>query len=245
MEKLIFALWTPPAADQPRWHRQLLSEAPPALRPLGVERLKICVADIPAPENDPYVDMKRGAPAAYISFWLNSAAFWEHADAVLADYAPTRAAYAVAESTILPLTEKLDDNQPAPGVLQMAAFATQPQHTRAETLDIWLNAHSAVAVETQSTTTYTQNIVTRALSPNAPAWDAIVEETFPHAALADRHVYFATGGDAAILAQHETRMAESCARFIDFATLRLCMASEYRFGGWTDAAFGWHQHTTR
>jgi len=123
----------------------------------------------------------------------------------------------------------------------MAAFAAQKHLTRAQTLDIWLNSHTTVAVETQSTTTYTQNIITRALSPAAPVWDAIVEETFPHAALADRHIYFATGGDAQILTHHETRMAESCARFIDFATLRLCMASEYRFGAWADSAQGWHQ----
>ena len=242
MEKLIFALWPDAAADHATWQQNLLTEAATALERLGAQRLKICVADIPAPANDPYAEMKRGAPSAYVSLWLNSATFWRRIDRALAAYGTKRAAYAVAESVILPLSRPLPPGERAPGVLQIAAFATLPQLTRAETLHNWFALHTDVAVRTQSTTTYAQNLITRPLTPDAPAWDAIVEETFPTAALTDRHLYFATGGSAEILDRHQAQMAESCARFIDFPTLCLIMASEFRFGGWADAAYDWHQY---
>ena len=76
--------------------------------------------------------------------------------------------------------------------------------------------------------------MTRALTEGAPAWDAIVEERFPGAALNDRGAYFAAGDDPARLEANMARMAESCGRFIDFASLSLMNCGEYRFGGWSD-----------
>lgn len=241
MEKLIFALWAPADVELPVLHDALRRQAAPALEALGCQRLKMALADIPSPPDDPYEAMKRGAPSAYVSFWLNSAYFWRHADAVLAQFVDRRAGFAVAESVILPNTRVAPSGQPNPGALQVAAFASLPDLSRPQFLRNWLEDHTAVAVETQSTTSYTQNIITRALTAGAPAWEAIVEECFPKAALTDRHIYFASGGKADVLARHEARMAESCQRFIDFSTLRLIMASEYRFGAWADPAFGFHQ----
>jgi len=241
MEKLIFTLWAPDDVDAAVWNAALREQAGGGLEALGAQRLKISIADIPAPANDPYTEMKRGAPSAYISFWLNSASFWRHADALLAQFSGRRAAFAVAESVILPMSRPVASGERTPGALQIAAFAGQSHLSRAEFLRAWLEDHTAVAVETQSTTSYTQNLITRPLSAGAPAWDAIVEESFPLSALSDPHIYFATGGSEELLNRNEQRMADSCQRFIDFATLKLIMASEYRFGGWADSAFGFHQ----
>ena len=75
----------------------------------------------------------------------------------------------------------------------------------------------------------------RALTEDAPPWDAIVEERFPAEALESREVYFDAVGDPARLEANMARMAESCGRFIDFSRLALMNCGEYRFGGWQDA----------
>jgi hypothetical protein len=121
----------------------------------------------------------------------------------------------------------------------VCGFATLPHLSRGELWDFWLGQHTAVAVETQRTLFYNQNVVVRALTEDAPPWDAIVEERFPAAALQSREVYFDAVGDPARLEANMARMAESCGRFIDFSRLALMNCGEYRFGGWRDALHGW------
>ncbi len=242
MEKIIYALWAPPGVSPDSFGETLLGPARAALQAAGAERLKISVCDIPPPANDPYTQMKQDAPAALVSAWCNSAAFHRKLTVPLAPFAGRLAAYAVAESTILPHCIPQADGVRALGATQIALFATHKHLSRAAMLDIWLHSHSNVAVETQSTVFYAQNIVTRPLTDNAPAYDAIVEETFPIAALTDRAVYFDAVGDEIKLAAHVARMDESCARFIDFSTIKLMMTGEYRFGGWADFSYGWREH---
>lgn len=73
------------------------------------------------------------------------------------------------------------DPQASPGErtegFAQIAFLQRPQRlTPQEWLDIWHNHHTRVASETQATFAYVQNVVVRALSAQAPAVDAIVEE---------------------------------------------------------------------
>jgi hypothetical protein len=232
MEKLFYALWQPDTAAA-AWSASLLA-LPARLAAAGAERIRIGVPDVPAPDNDPYADMRRTAPAGFVSFWLNSTYRREAPEQIVRAAAAKLAGYAVAESTILPATT------PAAGVreegfLQVCGFSALPGLSRAQLWDFWLGRHTDVAVGTQATTFYNQNIVLRALTDGAPAWDAIVEERFPMAALNDRHVYFDAVGDAARLEANMAAMAVSCGRFIDFSGLTLMNCGEYRFGGWRDA----------
>ncbi len=94
------------------------------------------------------------------------------------------------------------------------AFLRRPADLdRAEWLARWQGGHTRVAIDTQSTFGYVQNVVVRALTPGAPAFDGIVEELFPAAALTDFHVFFDTGGSDAELGRRMTAMTESVARF--------------------------------
>lgn len=76
----------------------------------------------------------------------------------------------------------------------------------------WHRDHTAVALETQTTFGYTQNAVVRALSPDAPAVDAIVEELFPDAAVTDIKAFFGAADDAD-LAERIERMVASTSAF--------------------------------
>ena len=232
MEKLFYVLWQPEAAA-PAWSDRLLA-LPTVLAAAGAARVRIGVPDVPVPQPDPYADMRKTAPAGFVSFWLNSARFRDGAERAVRAVAPKLAGYSVLESTILPATSPAEGAREE-GFLQVCGFAVLPHLSRAELWESWLGRHTAVAVETQRTTFYNQNVVVRALTEEAPAWDAIVEERFPAEALESREVYFDAVGDPARLEANMARMAESCGRFIDFSRLALMNCGEYRFGGWQDA----------
>ena len=232
MEKLFYALWRPEAAAAETWCAALRG-LPDALASTGAQRISVGVPDVPAPQDDPYAGMRRTAPHGMVSFWLNSAHYRHAAEALVHAQTARLAGYAVQESTILPNTTP-GAGQREDGFLQVCGFAALPGLSRTALWAAWLEQHTDVAVQTQSTTYYNQNIVIRPLTDGAPAWDAIVEERFPDAALNDREAYFAAAGNAARMAANSQRMAASCARFIDFATLSLMNCGEYRFGGWAD-----------
>jgi len=231
MEKLFYVLWR--EGDPAEAVTARLRALPDALAGQDAQRIRIGVPDVPAPDDDPYADMRHTAPAGFISFWLPSAYYRHKAEALVRETAPKLAGYAVQESTILPnptpATGARED-----GFLQVCGFAALPGLTRPALFDAWLGRHTPVAIETQSTVFYNQNVVIRPLTDGAPAWDAIVEERFPDAALNDRATYFAAGGDPARMAANIAAMSESCARFIDFTTITLMNCGEYRFGGWGD-----------
>ena len=112
----------------------------------------------------------------------------------------------------------LDPRLPADGTridaLANIAFLRRPAHlAREEWLRIWLEEHTTVAIETQATFGYYQNVVEAPLTPDAPHVDAIVEELFPMAAITDIHAFYGSGGDQAELESRMTRMLDSVQRF--------------------------------
>ncbi|MBK8103644.1 MAG: EthD domain-containing protein [Cellvibrionales bacterium] len=120
------------------------------------------------------------------------------------------------------------------GMCQVAMFRKPAHLTREQWLDIWLNSHTQVAIDTQSTFSYRQNVVAAVL-PLAgdatyvgPVYDAIVEEQFPAAAMTDRSAFYAAPGDTARYKANEQAMIESVMRFIDFAGFECVPMSEYR-----------------
>lgn len=102
-----------------------------------------------------------------------------------------------------------------PGFAQLVAL-TKPDHLGwGEWRRIWQGQHTPVAIHTQSSFRYVQNVVFRALTVGAPSYAAIVEECFPVEAASDLHVFFDAVGDDARLARHMAAMSESCDRFMD------------------------------
>jgi hypothetical protein len=244
MEKIVYVLWRPPAMPVHDYTARLLSFARTALLPLDLARLKVNVPDVAPPASDPYIDMKQNAPDGMVSCFLNSSLLRGPLERALAEFPGRVAGYAVAESTILPVTTDADGSR-TDGIAQICFFSRKPGMTHQELLHVWLGSHTQVAVETQDTVYYNQNIVLRKLTGEAPDWDCIVEEHFAREALHDREVYFRARNAPAQLAANEARMNQSCERFIDFSGIKLLMSGEYRFGGWRDLATGWHEDATR
>lgn len=111
------------------------------------------------------------------------------------------------------------------------AFLRRPARlTREEWLQFWLEEHTSVAVETQSTIGYTQHAVVRALTGDAPGIEGIVEEVFPLGAVTDLGVFFDSRGDDARMAAHTGAMTASTGRFLDDGTVDAIPTGRYVMG---------------
>ncbi len=233
MQKLMFPFWAD-AAEQSRLNAALLGPVKEALLAGEVFRLRINVPDEAVAAGQAlYPEMASDRPAALVSFFVNSARQIEGAAAALRQAGARFHGYETTETTPLPLLSPATGAR-TPGFTQLAFFSRLPGQSREDFLRIWLESHTAVAIETQSTFFYQQNPVLRPLAPEAPPFDAIVEESFPEAAMTDWDAYFDAGGSETELAKRRARMSESCVRFIDFSTIKLLISSEYRSGGWKD-----------
>ena len=129
---------------------------------------------------------------------------------LLAAEADRLAAYLVTESVPMPGPDTLGAR--TPGLANIALLRRPAGLDAATWRSRWHLQHTTVAIETQSTFGYRQNDVVRALTPDAPAIAAIVEELFPIEAVGDLHAFFGAA-DAADLTDRMTRMIASTSAF--------------------------------
>lgn len=234
MEKLYYALWAP--ADQRTFNNELLGPVRDRLQELGADRLKFNIVD-DAVETGAALRQDNIKPpiSAVVSFWLNTAHVRAPFEAVLYEAALRIAGYTVTESVPIPNVEHVStDGERTAGFNQIAFLTKPPRLTYGGWLEHWMGRHTKVAVETQSTFYYCQNIVQRRLTHGAPDWNGIVEECFPADAMTDQEVFFDAVGDKQRFETNLQRMMDSCYAFIDFDKIDVILASEYRVGAWRD-----------
>ena len=130
---------------------------------------------------------------------------------LLASECQQSAAYLVTESVPMPGPDVAPSAR-TPGLANIALLRRPQDLDVATWLQRWHGDHTPVAIATQATFGYTQNTVVRALTPDAPQIDAIVEELFPIEAVSDLHAFFGAVDDAD-LGDRMGKMAASVARF--------------------------------
>jgi hypothetical protein len=226
MEKLCYLLFHEPELPGSALRQALLDKAVPGLRAAGAREITLHVQDEEVAAGTP---LRRSDPPirAMVSFWMHDSDLRAACEAALRPHARRLAGYLVVESR--PLVHEPPRGRRTPGANQVTCIARKPGLDPAEFLRIWHGDHRAVAIETQSTTGYVRNEIVRALTPGAPAWAAIVEETFPLGALSDPRVFSAAKDDADLSARMQ-RMLASCQRFLDFEPMEYTHMSEYYLG---------------
>jgi EthD domain-containing protein len=226
MEKLCYLLFGDAEVPGSALRQAVVEKAVPALRAAGARELVLHVQDEDVAAGSP---LRRSDPPirAMVSFWLQDADGRGPCEAALAPHAARLAGYLVVESR--PLVHETSKGRRSPGMNQVTCVARKPGLDYAEFTRIWHGDHRAVAIETQSTTGYVRNEIVRALTPGAPPWTAIVEETFPIGALTDPKVFYAAKDDADLHARMD-RMLQSCQRFLDFEPMEYTFTSEYYLG---------------
>jgi len=226
MEKLCYLLFREDDLPGSQLREALVAKAVPALRAAGAREITLHVADEAVAAGTP---LRRSDPPirAMVSFWMQDCGERAACEAALAPHAQRLAGYLVVESR--PLVHEMPKGRRSEGANQVTCIARKPGLSDEEFIRLWHGDHRAVAIETQSTTGYVRNTVVRRLTPGAPAWDGIVEETFPLGALDDAKVFYAARSDDD-LRDRQQRMLQSCQRFLDFDSLEYTQMSEHYLG---------------
>lgn len=224
MQKLMYAVWRSRAEDPVQFAERVRGPFADRLLGLPVLGLRINVADDAVSSGSALVPkgLRRSTAEphmeAVISLWVHSVTpYCFGGIAETMEQAGERiAGYAVVESEPLPTPpEAAPLDARGTGFTQIAFIGRKPNVDAETWRSRWLDHHTAVAVETQSTFGYRQNLVVHPLQNTGPSWAAIVEEEFPLEALTDRHAFYATGGDIRELEQRRSRMSASTRTFID------------------------------
>jgi hypothetical protein len=229
LEKLIYVVWKRPGLAAERFKDEMLGPLAQRLLALGPRALSMNLADDRAAYAQGIrITRMRDPLAGTVSIWLDTALARAPVEEVLAGATERLAGYLVLESVpIVNTTRKAPLGERTPGITTVALLEKPEGMAYEDWIERWQGQHTQVAVETQSTFFYIQNVIVRAVSANAPAWTAIVEEGFPAEAATDPMVFYAAGGSREKLEENRRRMMESCRRFIDFERLESHPMSSY------------------
>ena len=231
MEKLVYSLWQGAQPTVDDFRDELLQALCPQLERLqGIHGIRLAVADSAvAPAAGRRMESHPPVPGAFLSLWVDSAAAADAWEPLIDGHVARRGAYLVAEAEPLvsQRTHPVAPGERVPGMCHVVFMRRPASMARDEWFAVWQGSHTRVAIETQSTFGYRQNVVVRAIGADTLAFDAIVEENFPEGAMVSDHVFYDTGGDDGLLQQRVTAMLESCARFIDFEHIDVIPMSEY------------------
>lgn len=211
MEKVIVTLRA--AATDEEWCRRLRSVVADDLLARNVAGLTINVRDEAVRDSLMTLTTLEPPVVGLVSLWSQQCygAEVRAAVAALERECDAAAAYLVTES--IPL-QPVDTGagRRTDGLANVALLRRPADLDESTWLDRWLLDHTAVAIDTQATFGYIQNVVVRALTPDAPVIHGIVEELFPLAAVSDLHAFFGAADDDD-LRNRMDRMMASTARF--------------------------------
>ncbi len=229
VEKIVYLLSRPSGVSATGFAEVLVSEVGPALATAGARGVQLNVVDA---DVEPAAGLRMlatdPAPDAFVSVWVDSAVpvLRSPVDRIVLDAGDHVGSYLVTESQPI-----VDRQPPGPGgrtegFAQIALLQRPPRLEEHEWLSTWLEHHTPVAIETQSTFGYTQNVVARSLLGDR-RHDAIVEELFPAAAMTDQHAFYDAIGDDEELARRQEAMLASVGRFIDLDRIDVIPTSRY------------------
>lgn len=196
-----------------QWCTRLRTRVATGLSELDLAGLTVNVRDAPVSASMMTLTTLDPPVSAVVSIWTQQyyGAALRTALELLAAECQEFAAYLVTESVPMPGPDVAPSAR-TPGLANIALLRRPPDLDVATWLQRWHIDHTPVAIATQATFGYTQNTVVRALTPDAPPIDAIVEELFPIEAVSDLHAFFGAADDAD-LGDRMGKMAASVARF--------------------------------
>ena len=228
MQKLIYSLWKTPGISSETFRQTLLNTLSPQIISLGSKQLRICVVDQDVAAAAPYRIISDTDPVdGLLTIWLDSYLYRGEIESAIQQSVDRLSAYAVWESEPLVAEQTAPLGQRSDGMNEVVFLRKPARLDYQEWLHIWHTQHTQVAIDTQSTFGYRQNVVTQTLTANAKHHDAIIEENFPPAAISSRMAFYAADDDKELYRAREKIMVESCAKFIDFDDMDCIPMSEY------------------
>lgn len=148
--------------------------------------------------------------------------------ALLAGAADRVAGWSVDERRRLDPPE-VADGERADTLANVAVLRKPAELETAEWMRRWMVDHTPVAIRTQATFGYLQNVVVEPVTRDAPYVSAFVEELFPSAGMTDMHAFYGSGGDDAELGRRLDLLMGSVARIGADRDLDLVPTSRYTY----------------
>jgi hypothetical protein len=228
MEKVLYLLNAGDGVSGDTLRERLVDDVAPRLLTSGAHSVQVNVmdSDVEAAVASRLRSGTGPCPDAMVSLWVDSANGPLRAayDAALREVDADLVAYLVTESAPLP-GDPVDGRRPG---YSQVTFLQRPERLDERAwLAHWHEHHTQVAIDTQATTRYVQNVVVRSLTPGAPPCDAVVEESFPMAAMTDPAVFFDAVGDVVRQKANGDALMASVMAFLDFDLLDVVPTSEY------------------
>jgi hypothetical protein len=232
MEKLVYGLWRPPDRSVPELAGTLLGPvATELLAAPGLRGLRLSV-------EDPAADAMRWGTSSdgellcgAASLWLDSVDQRDPVEAALAPLGCTTHGYLVSESTALPYaTIDWPLGTRSPGVSLVTFFPKREGLTDEEFFAVWHGEQTPISFELHPLTVYLRNTVVRPITPEAPPFRGIVEESVPTLDdLLDLHRFYSSGRDPAVLQHNLDRSMALHHRFTDMDRLQMTPCAEHLY----------------
>lgn len=235
MDKIIYILWCP--KDQERKQRQqvLLQEVAPRLLQDGARKLTMYIVDQDS-------DFKSAAPfhpgermCAEVALWLDSAEQRAPHEETLRSAGFRFAGFLVDESIYTEYggnrysgPRDWPDGQRSPGIIAITLMERPKRLSREEWIRRWHGKQSPVSEAMQPRSRYIRNVVVKAVTPDAPPYEGIVEEAWP----SPRHatnpfLFYGAGKNPLKLVWNMIVMLRSVTGFLDLTRIRTTYTSEY------------------
>ena len=230
VEKLIYPLWKSSDQEVDTLLEVLLEAGAGLADQPGVRALRLAVADSAV---TPGAHRRMGAtsplPDGMLSVWMDRAGDRAVVEDALQGKVERWHCYLVAEAE--PIVNTLHPASPGErvhGMCHVVFLQRPPRLSEEQWLGIWQDSHTQVAIDTQSTFGYRQNVIVRGLSYAAPPLHAMIEENFPPEAMSSNFAFYAVEeGDEAGMQANAKAMLDSVSRFIDFDRIDVIPMSEY------------------
>ncbi|MDQ1448833.1 MAG: hypothetical protein QOC79_1804 [Actinomycetota bacterium] len=236
MEKLIYLVWDRPSRAGSEVRAQLIDEIAPRLLALSPHGLQMDIDDEEAAAVKPMV----AVPAdelpvrALVSIWLDAHDTRAQYEEVLEAVGIRRAGYLVTESLYRDYGDNehaparsWPDGQRSPGIITLSVFDKAAGASDDAFYGHWYGHQSPMSEWVQPRARYVRNAVTRALTPGAPSYRAIVEEAWPTIdTVTDIYKFFGTT-DGDELGERIRIMLDSTKLLYNPDTMRNYTLSEY------------------
>lgn len=174
-----------------------------------------------------------------VSLWLDSRRQRHDVESVLSRHGIGFHGYAVCESEPMPSRLPAPDDTGRVATLSQVCLLHKPDAMAYDPwLHSWVDLHTDIAIECQSTVAYRQNIVQHPITEGAAPIHGIVEECFPPQAYADVALFFGAPNDPERMQTNIARLMESTARFAPVECLDRIFTARYDLPAPTALATG-------
>ena len=216
----MFALW---GADHAALRDAALRDDVAAA---GVHRLQLNLDDA---DVAPALRIATADPiSAIVSTWSGDGTAPGAVATVLRQAAARVAGWRVDERRRLDPPE-VPDGERADALANVALIRRPAELSQSEWMRRWLVEHTPVAIRTQATFGYVQNVVIEPVAPDGPFVSALVEELFPSAGMTDPHAFHGSDGDEAELTRRFATLMASVSRIGADRDVDLVPSSRYAY----------------